>query len=357
MTDLERRAGLSQGTKYRIHLPEYRRWRWGRSSSPRTFVTAEMRHTHEGLLAHPRVTLVDRPEAADYVIFCQNHFVEQNPFHRSFRQMKDRYKERAIMLDYRDNPRAILDADDFRWRLYFKRSCVDRENGRVMDYGALAVIPTAYGVVDDMCDPPANQDAERGLDVACLFDDSVIGSVHFARARGRLLKFAKQLAATRRDLSMQIGPVSRCGPVGRASIDPQYKRCLYDSKIILHANPDSWEGDSRLWEALASGALVFVDRLLAPIQNPLRDGDHLVFYDLTDEGLATLEQKIARYLSDEGERQRIGRQGREFVLAHHRSIDRVSEIISALDGTSGEAAHSTTAAPPLVAPETDQSRA
>jgi hypothetical protein len=357
MTDLVRRAELSKGTKHKIHLPEYRRWRWGRSSSPRTFVTPEMRHTHEGLLAHPRVTLVDRPEVADYVIFCQNHFVEQNPFHRAFRQMKDRYKEKAIMLDYRDDPRTILDADDFRWRLYFKRSCVDRENGRVMSYGALAVIPTAYGVVNDMCDPPANQDDKRGLDVSCLFDDGVIDSLHFALARGRLLKFAKRLAAARRNLSMQIGPVSRCGAVGRASIDPKYKRCLYDSKIILHANPDAWEGDSRLWEALASGALVFVDRLLAPIKNPLIDGEHLIFYDLTDEGLETLEQKIVRYLADDGERQRIGMQGREFVMTHHRSIDRVSEIIGALECTSPEAVYSTTAASRLFAPETRQSRA
>ena len=330
MTDLVRRAELSEAAMYKIHLPEHRRWRWGRDSSPRTTVTPDMRHTQEGLLAHPQVTLVDRPEAADYIIFCQNHFIAPNPFHRSFLQMKDRYREQAIMLDYRDHPRKIIDADDFRWRLYFKRSCVDRENGRVMSYGALPVIPTAYCVIDDMCDPPAHQDATRRLDVSCLFGDKVINSWYFVRARGRLLQFAKRFAAAHRKLSMQIGPVSECGSVGRATIDPKYKRCLYDSKIVLHANPDPWEGDSRLWEALASGALVFVDRLLAPIKNPLIDGAHLIFYDLTDEGMEILEQKIVRYLADDGERQRIAMQGREFVMTHHRSINRVSEIIGSL---------------------------
>jgi hypothetical protein len=43
-----------------------------------------------------------------------------------------------------------------------------------------------------------------------------------------------------------------------------------------------------------------------------------------------LEQKIVRYLADDGERQRIAMQGREFVMTHHRSVDRVSEIIGSL---------------------------
>ena len=61
---------------------------------------------------------------------------------------------------------------------------------------------------------------------------------------------------------MQIGTVSESGSAGRSGIHPKYKQCLYDSKIVLHANPDSWEGDARTWEALASGALVFVDRII-----------------------------------------------------------------------------------------------
>jgi hypothetical protein len=290
----------------------------------------EMRLTHEGLLAHPRVSLVDRPELADYLIFCQNHLVDHNPLHVLFRPLKDRYKDSAIMLDYGDDPGAIFDADDFRWRLYFKRSCVDRGTGRAIDYGGLAVQPTAYCVVADMCAPPAGADDQRRLDVSCLFDDSVNEAPHFMLARGRLLSFAKRLAATHRHLAMQIGTVSECGPVGRSSIDPKYKRCLYDSKIVLHANPDPWEGDSRLWEALASGALVFVDRLHAPLQNPLVDGEHLIFYDLTEEGMEALERQILHYLGDDGERQRIAAQGRAFVLSHHRAVDRVDEIIDKL---------------------------
>ncbi len=293
----------------------------------------EMRLTQEGLLAHPEVTLVDRPELADFLIFCQNHLVDHCPFHAEFRPIKDKYKERTILLDYDDDSGMIFDAADFRWRLYFKRSCVDRESGRVMDYAGLPIIPTAYCVVNDIAEPPVGYQNTRRIDVSCLFDDYVTGSDYFKRGRGRLLRFARHLSATRR-LAMQIGPVSSSGAVGRSNIHPDYKRCLYDSRIILHANPDWWEGDARTWESLASGALVFVDRLYAPLEHPLVDGRHLIFYDFSDEGIARLEQQVVHFLAHEPERARIGTAGRTFVLAHHRSIDRANTIISALTRTS-----------------------
>jgi hypothetical protein len=306
----------------------------------------EMRLTHEGLLAHPQVTLVDGPERADYVIFCQNHLVDHCPFHSQFRPIKDRYKERTILLDYDDDPGTLIDAADFRWKLYFKRSCVDRAAGRVVDYGGLPVIPTAYCVVDDMAEPPAGLEGTRPIDVSCLFDDSVIESPWFKQGRGRLLGLARRLAATHR-LTAQLGPVSESGPEGRSRIHPAYKRCLFDSRVVLHANPDPWEGDARTWEALASGALLFVDRMHAPIANPLIDGRHLVFYDLTEEGLATLEEQVLYYLGHEAERERIGRAGREFVLTHHRSINRANAIVDALSRAASGPAISTTRSAPV----------
>ncbi len=294
----------------------------------------EVRLTHQGLRQHPHVQLVDRPELADYLVLCQNHLVAHNPHHARFVAIKDQYKDKTIMLDYGDDPHELWDRHDFRWRLYFKRSVVDRRQGRVLGYAGLPVWPTAYAVVDDMCEPPLPLDREhrhaRPLDLSCLFDDSVLESPYFRLARGRLLKFAKRLVATH-GLNAQLGTVSECGPVGRSAIDPKYKECLWASKIVLHANPDRWEGDARLWEALAAGALVFVERLHAPIAHPLVDGEHLVFYDFTDAGMAILERQILHYLASDTERERIAVQGRRFVLAHHRSIHRANEIISRLE--------------------------
>jgi len=201
-----------------------------------------------------------------------------------------------------------------------------------MDYGGLPILPTAYCAADSICDPPPGWEGTRGIDVSCLFDDWVTDALWSRRARGRLLTFAKRLAASH-DFTMQVGTVSSAGPAGRSGIDLRYRQCLYDSRIVLQANPDSWEGDARTWEALASGALVFVDRMQAPIENPLVDGEPLVFYDLTDDGMTRLEQQVVHFLGDDRERQRIATQGTEFVLGHHRSIHRVEAIVRELERT------------------------
>jgi len=290
----------------------------------------EMRLTHEGLLAHPRVELVDDPAAADHLVFCQNHLVHHNPLHPEFRELKDQYEQRSIMLDYEDDAHYLHDGDTFSWALYFKRSCVDRATGEIVDHRPRVVHPTAYAVMDAMVVPPEGYDGSRSIDVSCLFEDGVIEAPLFRRVRGRLLTFAKQLEAAH-DYRMQVGTVSPQGPVGRSSIDPRYKSCLFDSKIVLTANPDDWEGDSRTWEALAAGALVCIDRMRQPFPHPLVDGEHVIFYEATDEGFEALAEKIRYYLDHEDERERIGRRAREFVLAHHRSVNRVQAVIDQLD--------------------------
>ena len=87
--------------------------------------------------------------------------------------------------------------------------------------------------------------------------------------------------------------------------------------------------------------------MYAPIAHPLIDGEHLVFYDFTDEGMATLEAKIVHYLDREIERAAIASRGRDFVLTHHRSIDRVNAIIAALSSTGAQAMLSTSYTPPV----------
>ncbi|MFT5573406.1 MAG: hypothetical protein ACI9FR_002341 [Cryomorphaceae bacterium] len=290
----------------------------------------EVRLTHDGLLAHPQVNLVDDPKSADYLIFCQNHLVDHCPYHTQFRPIKDTYKHKVIMLDYDDNPYQVYDANDFRWKLYFKRSCVDRQHNQLIDYGGLPILPTAYCVVDDMVEPPEEYSGVRNIGASCLFEDEILDYPIFSRARAPLLEFSKILEA-KYSFPMQVGLVSECGPIGRSRINTEYKKCLFDSKIILHANPDSWEGDARLWEALSSGALVFVDRMCQPITHPLVDGEHVIFYDLTDDGMEKLEQKVIYYLKHDDERETIGKQGRDFVLLHHRSIHRVNAIIDQLE--------------------------
>jgi len=322
-------APLDTGkTHYRIHFPLF---------DHAELRANEVRMTHEGLSAHPQVSLVDDPESADYVVLCHNHITDHCPIHAQFRPLKDRYKTKTIMLDYEDSPDLVYDRDDFRWVLYFKRSCVDRRANRPFDYGALRIIPTTYGVLDDMLAPPDGHDERRSIAISCLFEDAVCVYDWFRNGRGRLLPFAKSLAE-RYGYPMQIGLVSPCGPEGRSAIDERYKRCLFDSKIILHANPDPWEGDARTWEAISSGALVFLDRMCQPIPHPLVDGVHVIFYDLSEAGFEELERKIIYYLEHDEERTRIGMQGKAFVLERHRSINRINELVWELDARDADVA-------------------
>jgi len=311
---------------YRIHFPLFDH---GEARSN------EMRMTHEGLKSHPRVTLTDDPKTADYLVLCQNHLAGHNPFHSQFIAMKDQQKSKTIMMDFGDDPHSIFDRNDFRWALYFKRSHVDRPAMKDVNYGKLPIIPTAYGVIDAMVEPPADHNENRQIALSCLFEDAVCSYEIFTQGRGRLLEFAKGLAA-RYDYPMQIGPVSDCGPEGRQVINDTYKRCLYNSKIVLTANPDRWEGDSRTWEAICSGALVFVDRMCQPIPHALIDGEHVVFYDLSTEGFEELERKIVYYLEHDEERAQIGQQGRAFALQHHRSINRIDEMIWHLESRAAD---------------------
>lgn len=61
-----------------------------------------------------------------------------------------------------------------------------------------------------------------------------------------------------------MGVVGPAGEPGRNSVQTDYLRRLTESQIVVTCNPEAWEGDSRLFEALASGALVLCDRMMQP---------------------------------------------------------------------------------------------
>ena len=66
------------------------------------------------------------------------------------------------------------------------------------------------------------------------------------------------------------------------------------------------EGDFRLWEAMSTGALVFVDEMHTPLPHPFLDGVHLVVYDNSDEG--SFLAKLKHYLDHPVELRRVAYQ-------------------------------------------------
>lgn len=98
------------------------------------------------------------------------------------------------------------------------------------------------------------------------------------------------------------------------------------AKIVATANPGGWEGDFRLWEALASKALVFVDELHAPIPCPLLHGEDVVYYDAYDR--RSFKQKVRYYLAHPDEARRIAMSGFHKAIRCHRWVNRVDYIMS-----------------------------
>jgi hypothetical protein len=112
----------------------------------------------------------------------------------------------------------------------------------------------------------------------------------------------------------------------------EYFRLMRSAEVVVTANPASWEGDSRLWEALASGALVMVDKMSTPLAYPLVHGRHLIYYDITNR--SDFMSKLRYFATDvEGraEARRIGAQGFKHAMAHHRAVDRVEYMLSMVE--------------------------
>jgi len=115
---------------------------------------------------------------------------------------------------------------------------------------------------------------------------------------------------------------------GRGEFNKEYLQTLYDTKLIVTCSPSPYsEGDWRMWESLVSGNTVFMDDLnFRFMRNPLQPNLHYMSYDPScKKGLDMLIAKLDHYLNDTNG---TGEAGRDFVLKHHRSVNRIDDILS-----------------------------
>lgn len=78
-------------------------------------------------------------------------------------------------------------------------------------------------------------------------------------------------------LRVQVGLASSAGQAGRQTLTTEYVAALTSVKVVVTCNPDGWEGDNRLMEALASGALVLADAMVDP-PRALAHMQNILFY-------------------------------------------------------------------------------
>ena len=89
--------------------------------------------------------------------------------------------------------------------------------------------------------------------------------------------------------------------------------------------------DFRLWEALLSGALVFVDQMaiLDWMPHSFKHKEYLIFFDPTNQ--TEFENLLEYYVRNEAKAESIGLRGYKHTLAYHMTTDRVSYILNNIE--------------------------
>jgi spore maturation protein CgeB len=100
------------------------------------------------------------------------------------------------------------------------------------------------------------------------------------------------------------------------------------SKVVFNCSVGG-EVNMRVFEAMASGALLITDRIENGLADLFQDGHHLVMYDDLDD----LSQKITHYLGHDAEREAIAQAGRQEVLSSHTYSRRAQQIFDTVFST------------------------
>ena len=201
------------------------------------------------------------------------------------------YPQKTIIIDYRD---TAQDCYPYPCALYFKRSVIDRTRMQRVATER-SVLPITYAVRPNFYEgrPDEVLDHERDIDVGCFFSPANLEGHN--KIRHQIARFLGSFCRLQSRYRIHTGIVGQPGRVGRNTLQANYFDMLKRCKIVVTCNPAVWEGDYRLYEALISGALVFVDRMLTPQPHHLLDRCHLVIFDARGD-LEELEHKIEHYL-------------------------------------------------------------
>lgn len=294
---------------------------------PRHRPTREYTLISQGLVNNPRVKIVDTPEESDFIFhfyYTRHRDPGEEEIARKFYSRKyDPHK--TVIIDYHDSPNWYFDMQGYF--AYFKRSWT--QSVRKGDYTIRKRIahpsnmyPLTMAIMDEFI---IDENLKRDVELSC--------TVREKARRGHIdrIRVLRLLERMNIQGNVQIGQLNRGNMLRFNDIDMRdYFRLLKRSKIVVTCNPSKWEGDHRTWEAFANGALVFVDRTLTPLAHPLVDGEHCIFYDLSNKGLEILRERILYYLDRTDKAERIARAGHEFTMKYHRTSNRIDEILEVI---------------------------
>ena len=164
-------------------------------------------------------------------------------------------------------------------------------------------------------------------------DDSKLGGARTVMplSRGRVASWVREASRPGGNLSQYetfVGIAGSAGTVGNYMRPAEaYAQKMTQCQVIVTCNPGPHEGDSRLAEALASGALVLVDRMVAPPPE-LDHGRNMLFYD--DE--PSLMANLMWALREPSQADAIARAGKNAWISPTQMADRVLLEVSRSTG-------------------------
>lgn len=218
---------------------------------------------------------------------------------------------KVALYDYRDSPNINRQRLE-QCRLYVKRTPSDFHNPKMLYLD--------YGILDEYINK--NRNGARIVSVSYLFSSFGVNEEN----RKRVLSVLKKLNPKRAFVGYKTTNNGR-----RAILEPvagnpfmEYLGLLQTSKIVVTCSPDHGGGDSRLWEAFSSGALVVCDRTAE--RWGFVDGEHCLIFNEC-QGKSIHDTVVKALDLTPGDRERIAQDGQRFALENHLHVRRFDEIL------------------------------
>ena len=228
---------------------------------------------------------------------------------------------KVINIDYRDTCKTL----DYPCLGSFKRSLTNKDRELVVD------LEKYYPIWHCALNEYYTKEHTQKYKIGCFFNLKTPDHLGFRRLN---------LISTLNELNLKnslIGYSTGAKQKARLAIsDPPNNNCFLDflnlqnkCQIIFTAQPSHCEGDNRTWEAMASGALVFMDKTYHPMINPFEDKKHCFIYDASSKKSILDAIELALSLDDETIAN-IAQNGYEFVKKYHRPENRIRYIFHSL---------------------------
>lgn len=111
----------------------------------------------------------------------------------------------------------------------------------------------------------------------------------------------------------------------------EYLHMLQKAKVVVTALPEHGGGDHRIWEALASGTMVFCEKAVSSWDDGLVEDVHYKKIEPFADPVV-LRAQIGYYLSESMamKRYHIGRVARERIQSHNMPINRIEGVLDVL---------------------------